>query len=265
MREQEIQVAINQAESDKGQKQAEADRRIFIQNQEAQAVLGENEAKARIADANAELAQRQAVAKQKGDVAEFAAQAEIQKAQYLAELEKLNAEEVARQEVDKKKVEIAAEAEAEKIRREARGEADAILLKYTAEARGVRQVLESKAAGYAALVNSCGGDAKAAATLLMTEKIEEIVAKQVEAIKNLKIDKITVWDSGAGGNSSTANFVSSMVKALPPLQDIAEMAGVELPHYLGKMADGEDRPLKPMGSLNPTKALPPKPPEESNG
>lgn len=265
MREQEIQVAINKAESDKGQKQAEADRRIFIQNQEAQAVLGENEAKARIADANAELAQRQAVAKQKGDVAEFAAQAEIQKAQYLAELEKLNAEEVARQEVDKKKIEIAAEAEAEKIRREARGEADAILLKYTAEARGVRQVLESKAAGYAALVSSCGGDAKAAATLLMTEKIEEIVAKQVDAIKNLKIDKITVWDSGAGsngnGNSSTANFVSSMAKVLPPLQDIAEMAGVELPHYLGKMAEGEDRPLKPMVSLNPSKV---KPTEEAN-
>ncbi len=32
----------------------------------------------------------------------------------------------------------------------------------------------------------------------MVEKTEGIVAKQVEAIKNLKIDKVTVWDSGGG-------------------------------------------------------------------
>ena len=75
----------------------------------------------------------------------------------------------------------------------------------------------------------------------MIEKLEEIVETQVEAIKNLKIDKITVWDSGSGnssgnGDSSTANFLSSMVKSLPPLQDIAGMAGVELPEYLGKVS-----------------------------
>ena len=28
----------------------------------------------------------------------------------------------------------------------------------------------------------------------MLEKVEEIVARQTEAIQNLKIDKITVWD-----------------------------------------------------------------------
>ncbi len=102
-------------------------------------------------------------------------------------------------------------------------------------------MLDSKASGYESLVKSCNGDAKAASTLLMIEKIEDIVALQVEAIKNLKIDKITVWDTGGGakGGSSTANFVSSMAKVLPPLHDIAEMAGVELPEYLGRMADGK--------------------------
>jgi len=113
-------------------------------------------------------------------------------------------------------------------------------MKYQAEAEGVRQVLESKAAGYDALVKSCAGDSKAAATLLMIEKLEDIVARQVEAIKNLRIDKVTVWDS-AGGNSgsSTANFLSGLIKSLPPLHDIAEMAGVELPSYLGNMKDAE--------------------------
>jgi len=82
----------------------------------------------------------------------------------------------------------------------------------------------------------------------MIEKLEEIVAKQVEAIKNIKIDKITVWDS-AGGNgksSSTANFVSNLIKSVPPLQDVASMAGVQLPEYLGKMVDdkNEAAPVK---------------------
>jgi len=160
-------------------------------------------------------------------------------AQYKAEQERLNAEEVVKQEIERRKIEIAAEAEAEKIRREAKGHADAVLLKYEAEAKGIRQVLDSKAEGYQSLIKSCNGDSKAAATILLIEKIEEIVEAQVEAIKNLKIDKITVWDSGSGdkGGSSTSNFVSSLIKSLPPIHDIAEMAGIELPNYLGQMTD----------------------------
>jgi flotillin len=134
-------------------------------------------------------------------------------------------------------MEIAAEAQAEKTRREAKGTADAILLKYQAEAEGVRKVLESKAAGYLELVRGCNNDAKAAATLLMTEKIEEIVQLQVEAIRNIKIDKVTVWDSAGGEQTSTANFLSGLVKSLPPLHDVAAMAGIDLPPYLGTIAD----------------------------
>ncbi len=238
VREQTIRVAQNMAQSEKGKKQAEADQRIYVQGQEAQAVAGENTAKADIADSNAQLAVKQAAALQIGEVAKRKAQVEIQKAQYLAEQERLNAEEVVRKEIDKRMIEIAADAEAERIRREAKGQADGILLRYEAEAKGVRQVLEGKAAGYQALVKSCNSDARAAASLLMIEKIEEMVALQVEAIKNLRIDKITVWDSaaGEGKGSSTANFVSSLIKSIPPLRDVAAMAGVELPDYLGTTA-----------------------------
>ncbi len=241
-REKEINVAQNLAEAEKGRKAAEADKRIFVQQQEADAVTGENKAKALIADTNAELAMKQADALRKGEVARREAEVEIQKAQYKAEQERLNAEEVVRQEIEKRKVEIAAEALAERTRREAKGEADAILLKYEAEAKGVKQVLDSKAGGYMELIKSCNGDARAAATLLFVEKIEQIVSMQVEAVKNLKIDKITVWDSGNGdkGGSSTANFLSSMIKSLPPLQDVAKMAGLELPKYLGDMVDKKD-------------------------
>ncbi len=240
-REKTVRVAENVAQAEKGKKAAEADQRIFVQAQEAEAIKGENTARADIAQSNATLAVRQAESQQRGEVARLQAQAEIQKAQALSEAERLNATQVVPQETERKKVEIAAEAEAERIRRHAKGEADAILLRYEAEARGIRQVLESKAAGYESLVRSTGGDARAAATLLMIEKLEQIVGKQVEAIQNLKIDKITVWDSGAagGGNggSSTSKFLSSLVTSLPPLQEIARMAGVELPEYLGRMTE----------------------------
>ena len=257
-RNKDIKVAENLAESVKGKKAAEADQRIFVQQQEAGAVSGENESKAEIAEANAQLAQREAVAFQKGEVAKREAQVAIQQAQYKAELERLKAGEIVNEEIAKQKVEIDASATAEKTRLEAKGHADATLMRYEAEAKGIRQVLESKASGYESLVQSCDGDARAAATLLMIEKIDEIVETQVEAIKNLKIDKITVWDSGAGenGTSSTAGFLSSMVKSLPPLQDIAGMAGVELPEYLGKVTQDE----APAGSNGTSPGVPPPPP-----
>ncbi len=242
---QRIFVQQQDAEAVKGEKKAIADQRIFVQQQEALAVEGENKSKADIAAYDALLAQKEAEALQQGEVAKRQAEVEIQKAQYLAEQQRLNADVIVRQEIEKQKVEIDAEALAEKYRREAKGQADAILAKYEAEAKGIKQVLEGKASGYLSLVKSCNGDAKAASTLLMIEKIEEIVARQVEAIKNLKIDKITVWDSGDGsgkGGSSTANFLSSMIKSLPPLQEIATMAGVELPEYLGKMVDSKEVP-----------------------
>jgi len=240
-REREIRVAENMAEASKGKKQTEADQRIFIKHQEAAAVGGENEAQASIARTNAELAVQQAEALRRGEVARREAEVEIQKAQYKAEAERLNALEVVRQEVDKRKVEIGAEAEAEKTRIEARGAADAILLKYQAEAEGVRLVLASKAAGYLGLVQSCAGDAKAAATLLMTEKIEQIVQLQVEAIRNIKIDKVTVWEGGSGGGrTATADFLAGLIKSLPPLHDVAGLAGLELPRYLGHLLPGQE-------------------------
>src|SRR5215510_5612894 len=131
-RDMQIKVAENEASSEKGQKKAEAEKRVFIQSQEAEAIAGENRARALIAQAHAEL-------------------------------QRLTAEEVVRQQIDKQKMTIAADAIAEKTRREAQGEADAILMKYEAEAKGIRQVLEAKAQGYLALVQSANNDARAAA------------------------------------------------------------------------------------------------------
>ena len=239
-RTKEIEVAKNLAEAEKGRKTAEADQRVYVGQQEALAVSGENSAKAEIANSDADLAEAEASANQRAEVATAMSEAEIQKAKFTEEEERLKASEIVREQIQKQQIEIAAEAEAERQRRIARGEADAILARYEAEASGVQKVLEAKAAGYQGLVVSAGGDAKAAATLLMVEKIDQMVSAQVEAIRNLKIDSITVWDSGGDGDgSSTSNFISNLVKSLPPLHDIASNAGVDLPDYLGSMSDDD--------------------------
>ncbi len=242
--DQRIYVAAQERDAVNGEKKAVAEQRVFVAEQESAAVDGENKAKAEIADSNARLAVRAAEAQRLAEVAKRTAEVEIQKAQYKAELERLNAAEVAQREIEKQKVLINADAEAERIRKIAKGDADGVLFKYQAEAEGIQTLLSSKAEGYRKLIESAGGDAKAAATMLMIEKLESIVAKQTEAISKLKIDKITVWDTGAGSGagdkgSSTANFVSSLMKSLPPVQDVAAMAGVELPSYLGKLKEEE--------------------------
>jgi flotillin len=84
------------------------------------------------------------------------------------------------------------------------------------------------------------------------------VKTQVEAVKNIKIDKITVWDSGnnADGNGSTANFVSGMMKTVPPLNDLFNMAGLNLPTYLkgeDKVTDVKSTDVSSDTSPNPEK------------
>src|SRR5690606_21061816 len=110
---------------------------------------------------------------------------------------------------------IDAEAEAEKIRLQAKGEADAIFAKMEAEAKGLYEILTKQAEGYDRVVKAAGGDATHAFQLLLIEKLPELVKTQVEAIKNIKIDKVTVWDNGKSedGNGSTAGFVSGLMKS----------------------------------------------------
>lgn len=244
-RDRDIQVARNSAEAQKGIKAAEAEQRIYVAERESAAIEGENKAKQSIANTTAELKVVEAEAHKKSEVANFEAETEIQKAQYVAEKQRLTASEIAQQEITKQKIIIDAEAQAEKVRTEAKGEADAVLLKYTADAEGQRKVLEAKALGYGALVQHTGNDAQATSTLLMIEKLEQIVSLQTEAIRNIKIDKVTVWDNGGSGDgdgkTSTANFLSGMVKSLPPLHDVSKMAGLELPKFLGSVeATGAD-------------------------
>ena len=125
--------------------------------------------------------------------------------------------------VEKAKIETLAEADAEKTRRLKKGDADGIQSLMEAEAKGPFAALQSKAEGFAKIVSGAGG-AEFASTLLVTEQLPQLVAEQVKAIANLKIDQVTVWDSGGakGGKNDTANFISGLVGSLPPLHQITK-------------------------------------------
>ena len=79
--------------------------------------------------------------------------------------------------------------------------------------------------------------------MLIADKLPELVKTQVEAIKNIKIDKVTVWEGGnqqEGEGNSTAKFISGLYKAVPPMSDLFNMAGMDLPGYLGKDKDKDN-------------------------
>lgn len=257
-REQRVAVAQAEAQAQSGEANAARDRRIAVKQADATAVEGENLSAIEIAKSNATRSEQEAEAYRRAEAAQKVAMAKIQEAQYAAEQiaqvarakmekERLTAENIVPAEIQKSQIEIAAEAEAEKRRREAKGQADAIYAKLEAEGRGNYEILRAKGAGFQEIIAACNNDANAAAKMLMIEKLQDIVALQTEAIKNIKIDKVTVWDGGsanAEGKTSTANFLSGMMQSLPPMHDVAKMAGIDLPGYLGKVQDAkvEDEP-----------------------
>ncbi len=248
-RSQDIAIAEQTALAVQGTKEAEAKRRIKVADLEAQSVQGENQSKAQIVDYQATLAEAQADARRRGDIALANASRDVMLAEKEEELARMEKEVIAKEMIERQQVEINADAEAERIRRVAKGQADGVLAKYLAEAEGLQKVLDAKASGYSKLMQACGDRPDLAPSLLIVEKLPELVAEQVKAIQNLKIDKITVWDSGSangdgtsGGTGSTGNFLKGLIGALPPIHELANQAGIDLPEVLGKIKDEKDKP-----------------------
>ncbi|MCG9909747.1 MAG: flotillin family protein [Flavobacteriales bacterium] len=256
VKDREILIAAAKRDEAIGKTNADRDTRIKVSENNATAVNGENQAKIAIAQSDAERREREAEAMRRAVAAEKVQQAMALEAAYSAErsAEMARAERerasqkaniVVPAEIEKEKAIIDAEAEAERLRRMAKGEADAIFAKMEAEAKGIFEILTKQAEGYDRIVKAAGGDPRNAVTFLIADKLPELVKTQVEAVKNIKIDKITVWDgngSGANGNTNTANFISGMMKSVPPLNDLFNMAGMELPSYLKGQKSGAETP-----------------------
>ncbi|SOE23072.1 flotillin [Spirosomataceae bacterium TFI 002] len=241
----EISIATARRDETIGKAEAERDTRVKTSEANAIAIQGENEAKIQIAQSEALRREKEAEALKIALASEKVQSARALEESYIAEQKAetaraererstQNANVVVPAEIAKQRAIIEAQAEAERIREQAKGEADAIFAKMDAEAKGLYEILTKQAEGYKDVVSAAGGDPNKAFQLLLIEKLPELVRTQVEAVKNIKIDKITVWDSGNGNseNSSTANFVSGMMKTVPPLNDLFNMAGLDLPDYL---------------------------------
>lgn len=260
-KDREVSIASAKKDESIGKAEAERDTRVKTSEANAIAIKGENEARIAIAQSEAVRREREAEALRTALASEKVQQAKALEEAYLAEqkAETARAERerstqhaniVIPAEIAKQRAIIEAQAMAEKIREQAKGEADAIYAKMEAEAKGLFEILTKQAEGYKEVVTAAGGDPTKAFQLLLIEKLPELVKTQVEAVKNIKIDKITVWDSGntENGNGSTANFVSGMMKTVPPLNDLFNMAGLNLPTYLKgeetKELPKEDKPKK---------------------
>jgi flotillin len=264
-RDQRKAVAAANAEAIVGEAEAERDRRKAVAAAESLAAVGEAEA-ARDRRQNVSMLDAQAVetetaanskkvgfqagqkvseeeARAKGQTAAVQADATIrvaqEEAQRLAEEARarreearLKAEVVVPAEAERQKAVVAAEAERQKRILVAKGEAESVLVKMQAEAQGAQAQLDAKAAGYKALVQSCSSDPSLTAALLLIEKLTDITRVQVEAVKNLSIEKIVVWDGGGEGGLS--DLGRRLMGVLPPLHELAKTAGLELPPFLGR-------------------------------
>ncbi len=238
-------VAEKNRDGEIGQADAHQEQRVQVAKADASAVEGENIAKVTIANSDADRREREAEAMRRAVAAEKVKQAKALEEAYMAEKEAelvrasrdkatQTANVVVPAEIDKQKVEIDAEAMAEQIRRRARGEADAIYMKMEAQAKGIFEILSKQAEGFDKMVKAAGNNSKDAVMMMIADKLPELVKTQVEAIKNIKIDKVTVWETGNGkdGKTSTANFMQGMLGAIPPLDDVFKSAGLQLPDYL---------------------------------
>ncbi|MAS94499.1 MAG: flotillin [Verrucomicrobiales bacterium] len=251
--EAKVKVAEKERDGEIGKANAEQMQRIEVARAHSQAVEGENNAAVTIAKSNAIRREQEAEANRVGSAAERVKQADAEREAYAAEQE-AEAARATREEatqyadivvpamVEKQRIETLAEAEAEQIRRMEKGKADGIRSVMEAEAEGVKAQLSAKAEGFKEVFEATKDNPDLSALMLMIEQLPDLVAEQVKAISNLKIDKVTVWDGGGnnGGNGSTADFVSNLVKSLPPLHELTGNVGIQLPEFLGRL-DG-DRP-----------------------
>lgn len=244
-RDQRTAVAAAQAEAQIGEAEADRTRRSRAAQLDAEAVNAESDANSHKAEYLANQRVAEETARNRSESAARDADGAIRVAQELAhkkaedaraerEKARLAAEVVVPANAERERMIIAADASREQAIRVAQGEAEATLAKMRAEAEGVKAILDGKAAGYQALVQACS-TAQQASSLLLIEKLQEIASIQAQAIQDLPIEKIVVWDGGGNGNG-LSGMGQRLMGVLPPMHELARQIGLELPDYLGKTA-----------------------------
>ena len=256
-----IEVAKQDRDGAVGSAEAEQDQRVRVADANAKAVSGENEARAVEANSEAQLRVARAEAKRLGDASEAVKNAAAQREGYEAEREAEQSRADRDRATQYANLVVPAEIEKERVRTEAEGEkakqvldgeaeGEALRAKLAGEAEGRREILVKMAEGFRAIVEASGDDANAAATLMIVDKLDELVKAQAQAISNIDFDKVVVYDGGQG--NAAGDFLSGLTQALPGIHDLAKMGGVDLPDYLGEMIDKPEKKSVDIDDEGPT-------------
>ncbi len=235
-------VAEEEKNGSIGVANANKERRIQVANAESEAEIGEQAALAAategkntstiaIEQSNSKravevsLARKTSLASERVQTAlaekeSLDAEKNVQDARRAVEKSKKEADEVVNQEIEKEKMKLATDAAAYEVQERMKAEADGLFL-----------ILKKKAEGIELLVKAAGGNPKDAAMMLIVDKLEDLATIQADAMKNIKVDKLTVYDSGSG--DSIKNTVHGLYASMPALNDFLGQSGMILPELLG--------------------------------
>lgn len=262
--EKETNVAKAVAEKDAKVAEANADRDIRQANADKNAKVATNLAQQDIAQSEAELEVKRADAKRQAGEAQVEAETkvaikrqererEVEAAKAKKVEQQLTAEKVIPAEMAKKETVIKAEAEAEKLKKEAdgysaatlakakadaeatrlRGEAEAKAnqAKLLAEAEGKKQSLLAEAAAYKQMLEASEQHPDLAIQFKIVEKINytDLAHEQAAAFEKMNLGNINIYDSGDG--NSAANFMKNMVRTVAPT--LGAVDSIPLPGQTG--------------------------------
>lgn len=207
----------------------------------AEVVEAQKREQAKLAEAKADIEITRAQNEVRILRAQLAADAEAEEAKInvAARVAEARAEqELAEQEIllseKRQRAEVVVRAEAERVAKEelAKGNAARILQDGQAEVDVLNQKL--------ALWKSAGHDAE---RLFLIQMLPDIMREVIKTVDNLKIDKLTVVDSGQGGSGNGVPAVMSQIAGATPalLESLKASTGVDIASMLSRAAQSSQK------------------------
>lgn len=232
-------LKIQSVEDDRGYLDAIGRQRTAQIISAAEITEAEQRQHARLAEAVADKSIAEAENEVRIVKAQLSAEAEAEEAKIsvAAKVAEARAEqELAEQEItlaekrQRSRVIVAAEAERQAKEEEAKGNAARILEDGQAEVEVLRRKLE--------LWKQAGTDAE---RLFLIQMLPDILKQVVGTVDNLKIDKITVVDSGQGGGGTGVPAVFNQIAGATPalLESLKATTGIDVAGLLNKAAASE--------------------------
>lgn len=208
----------------------------------AEVVEAEKREQAKLAEAKADIEITRAENEVRILRAQLAADAEAEEAKVnvAARVAEAKAEqELAEQEISlsekRQRAEVIVRAEAERLAKEelAKGDAARILEDGQAEVDVLTRKLE--------LWKNAGSDAE---RLFLIQMLPDIMREVIKTVDNLKIDKLTVVDSGQGGSGNGVPAVMSQIAGATPalLESLKASTGVDIATMLSRAANSSQAP-----------------------